>query len=697
MLALVVGHFFQRLLADAEDEFPGAVAAFVFGGGIEPREVLLALRGRPLLRLAEHVGIPNLLGVLRRRAQQRERFLDDIRRVEPDEELAEFAVQVERFRGILPAQFFNAELHHLVARSPLTDEADFDDAELVQLPFLIQRIERELCQRLEQRLLVFLCADASESEEGSEGGARTCLRQSSFSPFSQRTTLQKNSGAKSNVAILIKAQPCDCHRIFRRRTLSELQEIVRDLRDHPGHWLTNPNLAIRSNFHRTPMKNDRRLRIARLGLGPLVSDITHPIKPRLRPPSADGEIHRAVLAEFEIGDGQPFSRNENLHVFARVWLILIEARGHRIFRSVTPTCRAQIDGEDAAISPVHDVERVFVSIWEVALRAELHARRRAAADVHDRAERVGVVVGPFRRALAEAELRARDDVQDARVAIPRQAHVPLHVAVVGEKLAVGVEVEVVSVAETGGEQLPLFAIGIGAQDVAVGRLELVEKGGHRVFDPGEQVVLGEVPVGRFRGEALDGWRGVAVGDVEHFVRADDHAVRAVLAAATGHFFEQLRLVEIAVAIRVAQAVDGLPVRPLPAHVKAVEGPQHAHRRADVELDPVLLRDLSAVVEREAQDAAVGRLVLRRNVEPAFVVHRHRNPRALARRGGFQQLDFETRRDFQLLRRSRARRLHVEKIAPRLRAEFRDGRDIRPRGVLEAGLVPALRRARAREP
>jgi len=93
--------------------------------------------------------------------------------------------------------------------------------------------------------------------------------------------------------------------------------------------------------------------------------------------------------------------------------------------------------------------------------AELHASRRAAADVHDRAERVGVVVGPFRRALAEAELRARDDVQDARVAIPRQAHVPLHVAVVGEKLAVGVEVEVVGVAETGGEKLPFFAVGIG--------------------------------------------------------------------------------------------------------------------------------------------------------------------------------------------------------------------------------------------
>ena len=283
------------------------------------------------------------------------------------------------------------------------------------------------------------------------------------------------------------------------------------------------------------------------------------------------------------------------------------------------------------------------------------------------------------------------------MAIPRQAHVPLHVAVVGEKLAVGVEVEVVSVAETGGEQLPLFAIGIGAQDVAVGRLELVEKGRHRVFDAREKIVLGVVLHRRVGREAIDGRRGIAVRDVEHLVRADDHAVRAVFAAAAGHFFEQLRLVEIAVAVRVAQPVDGLAVRPLAADVEAVEGPQHPHRRADVELDPVLLRDLSAVVEREAQDAAVGRLVLRRNVEPAFVVHRHRNPRSLARRRAFQQLDLETRRDFQLLRRSRARRLHVEKIAPRLRAEFRDERDIRPRGVLEAGLVPALRRARAREP
>ena len=111
-------------------------------------------------------------------------------------------------------------------------------------------------------------------------------------------------------------------------------------------------------------------------------------------------------------------------------------------------------------------------------------------------------------------------------------------------------------------------------------------------------------------ETLDGRGRVSLRDVEHVVGAENHPVRAVFAAAAGHFFEKLRLVEIAVAVRVAQAVDRLPVRPLPAHVEAVEGPQHAHRRADVELDPVFLRDVSGVIEREAQDAAVGCLILR---------------------------------------------------------------------------------------
>src|SRR5439155_21344563 len=119
--------------------------------------------------------------------------------------------------------------------------------------------------------------------------------------------------------------------------------------------------------------------------------------------------------------------------------------------------------------------------------------RRADADVHDGAHGVGVVVGPLAGAVAPAELGRADAVVDADRPVPRHAPVVFHVGVEAEQFAVGVEGDVVGVAESSEHQLPLLAVGIGAEDVAAG-CHLAGGVAAGVGQAGKQEVFAVVPV-----------------------------------------------------------------------------------------------------------------------------------------------------------------------------------------------------------
>ena len=283
---------------------------------------------------------------------------------------------------------------------------------------------------------------------------------------------------------------------------------------------------------------------------------------------------------------------------------------------------------------------------------------------------------------------------DARGHVPRRAHVPLHVGVEGEKLAAGVEGDVVLIAEAAGEKLDALAVGIGFADVAAGREDAF---GVAIGVPhaGDEMILadGDGPrVGERRGD----FRVVAGGEVERLsIRREDHAMHAVLSAAVAHLAKQFGLVELVVAIRVAQAPEPFVGHFVVHHVEAVEGEKQPVRAAErLAAGAIRQRErlhFHAFGRAERRDGhAVEPAVLVAHDEPALRVLGHGNPRALLRfRHRVDQLDFETGGHRQRLG------IGGGTAAPRLAAT---GKDIAPRGSTEfaARDRPApVRRGKAR--
>ena len=107
---------------------------------------------------------------------------------------------------------------------------------------------------------------------------------------------------------------------------------------------------------------------------------------RLRPPAADGEVHRAVVrVDDEVGQRQRRAGDE-----------LLDSALYAL-----PLGR-QVDGVELAVAPVADVERVLVLRGELRPVAEADAGRRAGADVDDRragcrGSTPGYLPAPFRQ------------------------------------------------------------------------------------------------------------------------------------------------------------------------------------------------------------------------------------------------------------------------------------------------------------
>ena len=104
------------------------------------------------------------------------------------------------------------------------------------------------------------------------------------------------------------------------------------------------------------------------------------------------------------------------------------------------------------------------------LRAETgdHAHGRARADAIGAGQAVRIPLRPFAGAGAPAESSAAGDVVKTGGPIPRRAGVPFHIRIVGEQVAVDGKGEIVSIAETHGDGLPVFAILIESSDPSAG-------------------------------------------------------------------------------------------------------------------------------------------------------------------------------------------------------------------------------------
>ena len=182
------------------------------------------------------------------------------------------------------------------------------------------------------------------------------------------------------------------------------------------------------------------------------SRIAHAVQGRLSATASNDEVHRAVGAEVEVGHVERLALQECFS-FARV------ARA----------ARSQMHGNDSAVGPVENEERLAILFGEVALRPELRSRRRAEADIDDARQAVGEMVGPDASPLPPTVFASRHDVHHAGRPIPRCPGIPLHVGIVGEQLAIRIEVQSVGVPKSTREQLPRLPVGVHPPDVTAGR------------------------------------------------------------------------------------------------------------------------------------------------------------------------------------------------------------------------------------
>ena len=73
---------------------------------------------------------------------------------------------------------------------------------------------------------------------------------------------------------------------------------------------------------------------------------------------------------------------------------------------------------------------------------------------------VGIIGWPVAGSAAPTEVRSGNKMHDARRAIPGRAHVVFRVRVVGERLALGVEVDTVRITESAGHEFPPRAVAV---------------------------------------------------------------------------------------------------------------------------------------------------------------------------------------------------------------------------------------------
>ena len=379
--------------------------------------------------------------------------------------------------------------------------------------------------------------------------------------------------------------------------------------------------------------------------GALGAGVADAVEARSGVASADGQIHRAVVADDEVGDVEGAFLAARLH----------EAEGAEevFFRAaVSAAIGREVNGHDAAVGPIKDVEGALIFGRELRAITELGASGAADADV-DSGEAVWIISGPFAGAGAPAVFAAGDGVVHARGTIPRSAPIPFHIGIEHEDLAIAIESEVVGIAETGAEEVPGFAIEIGANDVAAGS---ENAGGVAVAIPlaREQVIFLIIAMRRIGGDAFRQAGVVAGHDVEFAIGAEARDVRAVFAVA-GKFFQELDVLKLVIAL-VFDAVEAAGLLGGVFVHDGVDGAVDVGEALGVVKglgDEFTFGDLAIGSEGDAEEATgtVGLAVLWADDEAAAVVLGHGDPGAFAGFTSGEEFHLEARRGVQRRGRS----------------------------------------------
>ena len=413
------------------------------------------------------------------------------------------------------------------------------------------------------------------------------------------------------------------------------------------------------------------------GLRSLVSDA---IERGLAAATTDGHVHVAVLrADHRVGDGERLTRGED-------------------FLAGLPAAafRREVNCVERGEGPVTREERALIGGGELGASAHGGAGRAARTDVDERGLHVERGESVVASTGAPAELAARGAEVDAGRTIPRGAHVPLHVGVVGEDIAVRGDRAIVRIAEASGHADPILAVlihtgdpaadGLDAGGVAVGVFVFLQK------------VVFVVTLHRCADLLVVGQLGVVAADHEdRAVAVEDELVWAVFARALERADHGLFGVG-AVALGVAQTPDVALALLARAGVKRPVGEEQAVAAEELRVD---LGDdgLVGILQRDAPEHAA----LVAGDEVAFRRDGERDPSALFRLGHeMQELGLEAGLQNEFLGSGHGsgrgtlaalgdRGLTIERLTPGLFAILLDESRGGPGGVSEAGVFPALAR------
>ena len=404
--------------------------------------------------------------------------------------------------------------------------------------------------------------------------------------------------------------------------------------DHGEQLLRQVDLLVRDPLvQRRPAPGGLRLRPGQQPFGGrlvpfllVAAVVDDAVDAALRVPTAHREIDRAVRGDADV---------RHVHRGAGAEFFEIQFIGRPVW--------FETRGVDNAERPVGHEVGALVPGREGGVFVELQADRRAAADVVNGRQAVDVVRRRVGRAGAPAEVGAGRAVADAHRPIPRQALVPLHVAVEGEQLAVETEGGVEDVTEAAGHQRRVPAVGVEPPDAAARRQD-VRAVAVGVVEPRQQRVLRRAglvlvrphlavrpaPERRIRRQiAHVRPRVVAVDDVEGVVGAVEDGVRPVFAHAADLAAarrlglavgkQQRRLVDLVLALRVAAAVEAGAAGAVADQQQGVADPAHALTILDdAAIRPDVLQHAVLVGVGAEQD----RPVFLRDEQPALGVEGH---------------------------------------------------------------------------
>lgn len=485
--------------------------------------------------------VDGLLGCGRRVAEF-EGLGDDERIAEGDEELDEFAIHRPGVGGELPAEFFEGELLQGWVWKSVPGKAQFDDAELEEKEFLGEGIEGPAGEAAEEGGLVGGVPDAGEGEEGAQAGEPVGLGKGPILPGGGGQVFEGDAGGVTQGGI--------------------------------GRGQNRPEGVDPGGIRFSGESGQFAALESGLGLRPLGFGnggdgfgvgVAETVQAGLDAAAAGDEVERAIRADSAVGEVEGPTLDDRFQV------------GH-----VGSADGTEVEGEDAAEAPIEGEQGPLVALGEAGAGAEGDAGGGTQADIGDTWEGIGVISGPFAGAFTEPVIDAGEAMEDPVGPVPGEAPVAFHVAVEGEELAVGVEGDVVGIAEAGGEEFGFGAIWVHAEDEAARWLAAGSEP-VPVVDGREGEVDAGIPEGRMGGEGFGDVNEVAVDDVEVVAIGDDAMGSVFSLALPGE--EGGAAVEGVVLVGVLETVEGGAVGAAAIDVEAVEGPCEAHGGAGGGLDP----------------------------------------------------------------------------------------------------------------